>query len=47
MTASGLAKTLGASLRPIPVSPEILTYLDQTKRLEFLKQWQTAIKGGK
>ncbi len=47
MTASGLAKTLGASLRPIPVSPEILTYLDQAKRLEFLKQWQAAIKGGK
>jgi len=47
MTAAGLAKTLGATVRPIPVSAELLVYLDQTKRLEFLKQWQTAIKGGK
>ena len=47
MTAAGLAKSLGASVRPIPVSADLLVYLDQTKRLEFLKQWQTAIKGGK
>ncbi len=47
MTAAGLAKTLGASLKPIPVGPELLIYLDQTKRLEFIKQWTTAIKGAK
>lgn len=47
MTAAGLAKTLGATVRPIPVSAELLVYLDQAKRLDFLKQWQTAIKGGK
>jgi iron(III) transport system substrate-binding protein len=47
MTAAGLSKTLGASLKPIPVGPELLTYLDQTRRLEFLKQWQQAIKGAK
>ena len=47
MTAAGLAKTLGASVRPIPVNAELLVYLDQTKRLDFLKQWQAAIKGGK
>ncbi len=46
-TLAGLTKTLGATLRPIPVSPELLAYLDQTKRLEFLKQWQTTIKAGK
>jgi len=47
LTAAGLGKTLAGSLKPIPVSTELLVYLDQTKRLEFLKQWQTAIKGGK
>ena len=47
MTAAGLAKTLGSSVRPIPVNAELLVYLDQTKRLDFLKQWQAAIKGGK
>jgi len=29
------------------VSPDILAFLDQTKRLDFIKQWQAAIKGGK
>ena len=47
MTAAGLAKTLGASLKPIPVGPELLVYLDQTKRLEFIKQWTQTIKGAK
>ena len=47
MTATGLAKTLGASVRPIPVNTEILGFLDQQKRLDFIKQWQAAIKGGK
>jgi iron(III) transport system substrate-binding protein len=46
-TLAGLTKTLGATLRPIPVGPELLTYLDQTKRLDFIKQWQAAIKGTK
>ena len=47
MTAAGYTKTLGAAAKPIPVGPELLGYLDQTKRLEFLKQWQAAIKGTK
>jgi iron(III) transport system substrate-binding protein len=47
LTAAGLAKSLGPSLKPIPVSPELLAYLDQAKRLDFIKQWQQAIKGGK
>jgi iron(III) transport system substrate-binding protein len=46
-TLAGFTKTLGASLKPIPVAPDLLAYLDQTKRLEFIKQWQQAIKGGK
>jgi iron(III) transport system substrate-binding protein len=34
---------MGSSLKPIPVSPALLVYLDQSKRLEFLKQWQEAV----
>ncbi len=47
MTAAGLAKTLGSSVRPIAINEELLAYLDQKKRLDFLKQWQNAIKGTK
>jgi iron(III) transport system substrate-binding protein len=47
MTLTGYTKTLGATLKPIPISTELLGYLDQTKRLEFLKHWQQAIKGSK
>jgi iron(III) transport system substrate-binding protein len=47
MTAAGIAKTLGDKAKPIPVGPELLGFLDQTRRLEFIKQWQAAIKGGK
>jgi iron(III) transport system substrate-binding protein len=47
MTAAGYQKLLGANLKPIPVSADLLGYLDQTKRLEFLKQWQAAMRAGK
>ncbi len=47
MTEAGLSKTLGAVAKPIPVNDELLAFLDQTKRLAFLKQWQQAIKGTK
>jgi iron(III) transport system substrate-binding protein len=47
MTLAGFTKALGAALKPIPVSDDLLGFLDQTKRLEFLKQWQSAIKAGR
>ena len=47
MTAAGISKTLGDKAKPIPVSTDLLGFLDQTKRLEFIKQWTTAIKAGK
>jgi iron(III) transport system substrate-binding protein len=47
MTEAGLAKTLGDRAKPIPVSDELLGYLDQTKRLEFIKRWQQVIKAGR
>ncbi|MBC7799436.1 MAG: ABC transporter substrate-binding protein [Gemmatimonadaceae bacterium] len=36
----------GASLVPIKVGPELLTYLDQTRRLRFLRDWSRAVKPG-
>jgi iron(III) transport system substrate-binding protein len=39
-TAAALNKELGASLKPIQIGPGLLTYLDQAKRVEFLKVWR-------
>jgi iron(III) transport system substrate-binding protein len=47
MTVAGYTKQLGAAAKPIPVSPDLLVYLDQTKRLDFIKQWQAAMKAGR
>jgi iron(III) transport system substrate-binding protein len=41
-TSAELIKQYGASLKPLPVSPVLLQYLDQNKRLAFLKQWKEA-----
>ncbi|SEA93570.1 iron(III) transport system substrate-binding protein [Paraburkholderia sartisoli] len=41
---AGLTRQLGDSLKPIPIGAGLLVYLDQSKRLEFLKQWQQSIK---
>jgi iron(III) transport system substrate-binding protein len=43
-TASGLKKQLGDALRPVPIGTGLLTYLDQAKRLDFLKQWNATVK---
>ncbi|HEY6100743.1 MAG TPA: ABC transporter substrate-binding protein [Anaeromyxobacter sp.] len=45
MGAAGVTKALGQAVRPIPVGPALLEYLDQTKRLDFLKKWQQALAG--
>ena len=42
-TMAALTKELGSTLKPLPVGPSLLVYLDQAKRLEFLKQWQQAL----
>ncbi|HSS69478.1 MAG TPA: ABC transporter substrate-binding protein [Casimicrobiaceae bacterium] len=39
----GFSKELGIAVKPIAVSTDLLAGLDQTKRLEFLKQWQAAL----
>jgi iron(III) transport system substrate-binding protein len=43
MTASALQKELGASLRPIAIDQHLLTYLDQNKRLAFIKTWRSYV----
>lgn len=40
-TISSLKAKLGNAIKPIPISPALLTYLDQSKRLEFLKKWNS------
>jgi iron(III) transport system substrate-binding protein len=43
-TMAALTKRLGNNLKPIAIDDKLLTYLDQTKRVEFLKQWQQSVK---
>lgn len=42
--AVGLRTQLGAAFRPIPIGSGLLTYLDQAKQRDFLRQWETATK---
>ncbi|HWH78584.1 MAG TPA: ABC transporter substrate-binding protein, partial [Candidatus Binatus sp.] len=44
VTAAGLNKELGKAVKPIDVNTDILAGLEQTKRLEFMKQWKDALK---
>jgi iron(III) transport system substrate-binding protein len=44
VTAAGLTKELGKALHPISVNTEILAGLEQKPRLDFMKQWQAAMK---
>jgi iron(III) transport system substrate-binding protein len=39
-----LNKQLGAAAKPIQVGTGLLVYLDQAKRLDFMRNWQQAIK---
>jgi len=46
-TAASLDKQLGPNVvKPIPVSAEIVSYLDQTKRLAFLADWKKTLASG-
>jgi iron(III) transport system substrate-binding protein len=43
--ASGthLTREMGAVVRPVAVGPDLLTYLDQARRLEFMKRWHESL----
>jgi len=32
------------AVKPIHIGPELLTYLDQSKRASFLKEWRRALQ---
>jgi len=44
-TVKRVTDLIGDKAKPVPISGDLLGTLDQTKRLEFLKQWQAAMKG--
>lgn len=44
-TASMLQTTMGAQLRPVPVGPGLLVYLDQVKRARLIDRWNKALRG--
>jgi len=44
-TVKRVAEMIGDKAKPVPISGDLLATLDQTKRLEFLKKWQAAMKG--
>jgi iron(III) transport system substrate-binding protein len=42
-TMAKLSKQLGKGARTIPINKETVEFLDQKKRLDFLKKWQQAL----
>lgn len=45
-SGAAMQATLGDQLRPVPVSPGVLVYLDQAKRARLLRLWKKALAGG-
>ncbi len=44
-SARAMEEALGDQLRPVPVSPGLLVYLDQAKRARVIRTWQAALGG--
>lgn len=44
-TANSMQQAMGAQLRPVPVSPGLLVYLDQVRRTRMIKRWNEALQG--
>ncbi len=45
-TARAMEAALGDQLRPVPVSPGLLAYLDQSKRAKLIARWEAALASG-
>ncbi|MFM2389838.1 MAG: hypothetical protein RLZZ437_1393 [Pseudomonadota bacterium] len=45
-SATAMQDALGARLRPVPVSPGLLAYLDPANRARVLTRWNAALEGG-
>ncbi|WP_305286831.1 ABC transporter substrate-binding protein [Paracoccus wurundjeri] len=43
--AGGMQELAGLRLKPVPVSPGLLAYLDQATRARLLKRWNDALRG--
>ncbi len=43
-TANTMQEILGAQLRPVPVSPGLMVYLDQVKRARLIARWNEALR---
>jgi len=43
-TANALQAAIGAQLRPVPVSPGLMVYLDQVKRNRLIKRWNDTLR---
>ncbi|MGV3490246.1 MAG: ABC transporter substrate-binding protein [Devosia sp.] len=43
-TANAMQSALGNQLRPVPVSPGLMVYLDQVKRARLIKRWNDALR---
>lgn len=43
-TANTLREMLGAQLRPVPVSPGLMVYLDQVKRARLIARWNEVLR---
>jgi iron(III) transport system substrate-binding protein len=41
-SAASLERQLGASLKPVAIGPGLLTYLDGSKRADFVRRWTTS-----
>lgn len=44
-TANAMQAALGNQLRPVPVSPGLMVYLDQVKRARTIARWNAALRG--
>lgn len=44
-TAGAMQSAIGSQLRPVPVSPGLLVYLDQVKRNRLITRWNEALRG--
>ncbi|MNY78977.1 hypothetical protein D3C86_2194350 [compost metagenome] len=43
-TATTLQEQLGKQLRPVPVSPGLMVYLDQVKRARLISRWNEVLR---
>ncbi|MDP9632050.1 UNVERIFIED_ORG: hypothetical protein J2W85_004133 [Ensifer adhaerens] len=39
-----MQEMLGAQLRPVPVSPGLIVYLDQVKRSRLMARWNKVLR---